>query len=161
MQKIKAMRKVLLSFLIGCMGFIYGHASTAINLDGSPKQTPPPVFAPPQTGNPGDDDIDRPHLRPGLWVKFETTWLEYDSCTSTLFVHTPDGEGQILVGIYNLFTGEFCSYSYDASTHVLTIPFMEGEGTWRLCLYVTHGPYGPGTLFRCHFTIENGMLVYQ
>lgn len=155
------MRKVLLSFLIGCMGFIYGHASTTINLDGEPKQTLPPVFAPPQTGNPGDDDIDRPHLRPGLWVKFETTWLEYDSCTSTLFVHTPDGEGQILVGLYNYFTGESYYYSYDASTHVLAIPFVGGEGLWRLCLSPFPAPHNPSILYRCHFTIENGMLIYQ
>ena len=151
------MRKVLLSFLIGCMGFTYGHASTTFNLDGGSKQTLPPDVAPPQNGNPGDDNIDRPRYA----RYFATTWLEYDSSSSTLFVHTPDGRGHVLVGIYNLSTGEFYSYPYNASTHVLALPFAGGEGIWRFCLHTTHGTYESNILYRCHFTIENGMLIYQ
>ena len=151
------MRKVLLSFLIGCMGITYGHASTTFNMDGGSKQTLPPDVAPPQNGNPGDNNIDRPRYGRG----FETTWLEYDSYTSTLFVHTPDGEGQILVGLYNYFTGESYYYSYDASTHVFAIPFVGEEGLWRLCLSPFPAPHNPSILYRCHFTIENGMLIYQ
>lgn len=148
------MRKVLLSFLIGCMGFTYGHASTTFNLDGGSKQTLPPDVAPPQNGNPGDNNIDRPRYGRG----FETTWLEYDSSSSSLYVHTPDGEGRVYVFLENLFTGDVMFHPYDAFSGVFAIPFLVGEGNWRLCLCIDPIPHKSGILYNCMFSIENGML---
>ena len=96
MQKIYAMRKVLLSFLIGCLGFISGHASTIVSQD----WVPGPILG----GNNGDLNDGRHLSRTGykdLLTVNECLTVSYDPELSALIVYSPTVQGLVYAVIQN------------------------------------------------------------
>ena len=155
------MRKVLLSFLIGCMGLIPGNASTIINLDG--KTPPPPDMPPVVRGDLGDLTGGRPLVRT-LYQSFYT--FEYNSFSSTLSIrcigscpYEPGSFGSLFVSVANIFTGEIYIYYFDDFIGETVIPFAGESGIWRLCLSTDPVLHNPTILYRSLFTIENGMIM--
>lgn len=165
------MRKVLLSFLIGCMGFISSHASNVIyqgiregnDGDRSLEDYVKGGGGTFEDGNLGDLTGGRPLVPPAFQDYYD---FEYDSASSTLSIYystfrpfTPGSLGLLFVSVTNIFTGEIYCYFFDDLLGEAVIPFAGDSGIWRLCLSTNPVSRNPMILYRCFFTIENGMLM--
>lgn len=124
------MRKVLLSFLIGCMGLIPGHASNAIS----------------------QEEMLSIPARP-------TYLLTYEPESSTLFFNVrPKGGGSLVAVLRNLTTGEMLICPIPSS-HFATFHITEETGIWRLDLW-SEKRLGREIIYSCDFAIDNGTIVY-
>ena len=124
------MRKVLLSFLIGCMGPILGHASNAIRQEGMLSIPARPTYL-----------------------------LTYEPESSTLFFNVrPKGGGPLVAVLRNITTGEsfICPIP---SSHFATFHITEEAVIWRLDLW-SEKRLGREIIYSCDFAIDNGMIVY-
>jgi len=151
------MRKILLSFLFGCMVFFPGHASTSIILDGGGSANPPvpPTVSTILLGEIGEDNEDRP-LYVSVPRDLVPSYLMYDPSSSTLYIneYRPDIDFFVL---QNITTGEFYYYPYDG-LEAPAIPFSGGEGIWRLTEGVRRITRR-FVLYEYYFTIINGMVI--
>lgn len=132
------MHKVLLSFLIACMGFIPGHASTVISLD--EKLTPP------QEGN-------LVNVSPSLMV-YAGCAFYYAPDTSELYVQSFIELGKHAVILENLTTGRHWGFRFRSTPGILVIPFLGGQGIWRLSVICSDH-----VSFSWDFTIDNGIVT--
>ena len=139
------MRKVILSFLIGCLGFISGWASTAFG----PSET----IATTRTGN--NVEIIPENLPDCTVIAAYYYW--YDSAFNTLNIITPAWPYDYFIVIDNLTTGEVLTHHFRSRG---SIYFTGGFGVWRLRLF-SAVRNNPGLLFTSCFTIEDGILVRQ
>ena len=148
------MRKVLLTIVIGCLGYISGNASSVICLDGDDKRT----F---EEGNIGDVTGGRP-LRPpripGRVINEMGIHFTYDPIMSTMSIRISTDNGPVFVSLRNPYTGESMVSFIDSSTRVLTIfPFTEGPGFWKFSLISVHGG---AHLYDFVFIIDNGEISF-
>lgn len=147
------MRKVLLTIVIGCLGYISGNASSVICLDGDGKRT----F---EEGNIRDVTGGRP-LRPPIHKKVILEMgihFTYDPIMSTLSIRISPENGPVFVSLRNPYTGESMVSFLDSSTRVLTVfPFTEGPGFWQFSLISVHGGVH---LYDFVFIIENGEISF-
>lgn len=142
------MQKLLLSFLIGCMGFLSAHAFTAMSL----KEKMISI----QEGDIVGDTPDRPR-DPRVIAAF---YFWYDSDKSALFIITPAWPYPFFAVLENITTGEAHFYSYeDFIEENGSIPFTGGPGIWKLSLG-SAVPRDPRILFEWYFTIDNGEITY-
>jgi len=142
------MRKVLLTILIECMGFVAAHATTAISLDEKTisiqKRTVVGVTP------------DRPRYP----MVIAAYYFYYDSDLSALSIYTPAWHYPYFAVLENFTTGESNYYSYDdLLEEEMSIPFTGGPGIWRLSLG-SAVPHDPRILTEWYFTIENGKITY-
>jgi hypothetical protein len=141
------MRKVLLSFLIGCLGFISGQASTIVSQD----WVPGPILG----GNNGSTNDGRPLTQ--SYIKTHTT-VDYNPNLSALVISIPDVQGHI----YAIFQPQ-------PSVKPRIIQLAPGGdtvipiNTWSLDvqrLVVVFGSSEPILILDVLFYIDNGMLYY-
>ena len=151
------MRKILLSFLFGCMVFFPGHASTSIILDGGGSANPPvpPTVSTILLGEIGEDNEDRP-----LYVYVPhflvPSYLWYDAGSSTLYVNEY-GPGTQFFILQNVTTGEYDYYPYDGIEEP-AFPFTGEGGVWRL-IEARRGLLKHIIFYEYLFTIENGWVI--
>ena len=164
-KKQYAMRKVLLSFLVGCIGFFPSHASTVVSLDGEGKTH--------QGGNIGDMDEGRDLTLPeeggwdeeGVEVECEDIYYSYDPFLSTLFVYTPVSFSSLplYVVIDNIDTNDTFIFSPTAPG-IFVVPFDGGDGHWKLRVVAVKSYLRATfsrTLYRVYFTIKNGVIIRE
>ena len=148
MYKCNAMRRILFSLLIGCMGIISGYASTAVNQDG--KTNPGPG----EDGNNGGLIGGRP-LIPSYRARFH---VSYDSDLSALVVYSPSVDGQVYAVLQNLTFGTSCGYVLaDGDETVIPITVW-GTEVQRLTV-ILRSHYSQ-ILINCQFYINDGMIVF-
>ena len=146
------MRKVLLSFLILFMGFLPSLAEPA---DGNELHLP-------VRGHSSTDVLggDRPHMprHPGLGP-IVTEWVHvyYDPASASLDIVTPSGTGPVLIALQNITTGENYGYPFYNADSFHTIPFMGGEGIWRISL-ASLLPRDYHIICEGYFYIDNGFI---
>ena len=142
------MKKVLISFLIGCMGLISAHATTAICLEERTTSI-----------QEGDNEGIAPD-RPSYPMIIAAYFFYYDSDRSALSINTPAWPYPYFAVLENFTTGESNYYSYDdLLEEEQYIPFTGGPGIWRLSLG-SAVPHDPRILTEWYFTIENGKITY-
>lgn len=153
------MRKVLLSFLIGCLGFISGFASTSISMDGGGGEgggggNTTPI-------NDGGFTIltlGRPLVPPlpDLVGDVNFPSSEYFYC----LVISPGADwGQFIVIIENLTTGESeAAVSDSNSAKPFFTPFAIEDGIWRLNVCST-GRHKRKILSKWDFTLDHGIIT--
>ena len=145
------MRKALLSLFIACMGLLPCYAAPgdggAIklpvqDLDRGKDHGPRPLVPPAEGVAPPDFDYQ------------EYVYVMYDPEAACLSFITPKAF-PVLIVLSNIDTGETLSYSFYISRD-MTIPFMGGEGKWRIRLT----GLAPGSHFGCTgcFYFDNGMI---
>ena len=138
------MRKVLLSFLIGCMGFISGHASTIFYSEGETNTNQEWINM--------DIIPDVPHPKYILDYSFM-----YNPYMSALIIF--GGRDPAHVVLENLSTGEQYFYTYDyLSAENGFIPFTGGDGVWRLS-FCSAVPHEPRIIINRGFSIYNGVFT--
>ena len=145
------MRKALVLFLIACMGLFPCHAAPG---DGGELKLPV------ETGNIGGINGGiRPLMpkHPGLRVEKEWVHVYYDPASASLDIITPSGTGPVLIALQNITTGENYGYSFNDSDDVHTIPFMGGEGIWRISL-VSLAPRKFSIICEGYFYMDNGFI---
>ena len=141
------MQKVLLSFLIGCVGLISAHATTAIGLEGNTRMI--------QEGNNVEITPDTP---PNPMVVLFNRFF-YDPVKSALFIILIDWQNPFNAVLQNLSTGEHHFYYFDdLLAGRMSIPFRGGAGIWRLSL-CSAVPHNPRILSDWYFTIENDIIM--
>jgi len=118
------MRKTLLLFLIGCMCFFSGHASTIFSLDGRTTTT--------QKGSSGDTSIGRPRAPRCRVASFD---VFYDQEQLALHICSPTDVGIVMGVIENLSTGTFFIFSFDSSVPAV-LPISLEVAVWRVTLYM-------------------------
>ena len=141
------MKTILLTFLIGCMGFISAHATAAIGLDGNTRVIQEGNYVGITPNTPPDPMI------------IAAYYFYYDSDRSALILHTPAWPYPFYAVLENFTTGESCFYSYDEDWFGYAIPFIGGPGIWRLSL-CSAIPHDPRILTEWYFTIDNGKITY-
>ena len=143
------MRKALLSLFIACMGLLPCYAAPG---DGGA------IKLPVQDLDRGHEHGDRPLIPPANGVlppDREYVYVMYDPDAACLSIITPQ-PFPVLIVLSNIDTGETQSYSIYIFNRDMTIPFMGGEGKWRIRLT----GLAPGNHFGCtgFFYFDNGMI---
>lgn len=141
------MRKVLLSFFIGCVGFIPCYASTFFSLDGGKGGKS-------NTTHNGDFDPftdTRPH-EPMADYQF----IKYDPDSAVLTINLLGFTGPVFVSLANPAEGMFSVFFVDSSTRIVDVPFTEGPGIWELRVFSTRNAFGD---CNCFFYLENGIII--
>ena len=128
------MRKVLLSFLIGCLGFISAHASSTIIMD--EKTT-------------ANQEVDCIVPRPPMGY----TIYNPDLLTLSFYV-----DPFLVVFLENFTTGE-SHYSFVGSSFVTTFHIAEEMGLWRISVATDPRSHNPEILYERYFTIDNGEII--
>ena len=143
------MRKVLLSFLIGCLGFISGHASTSVSQDWQPS--------PIQEGNVGNTNTGR-HRTITLLIRY--TKVDYDPDLSALLIYTPYVEGHVFAVLQNSIFGT--PRKYDLTVGAVTvIPINNTFGTEVQRLTICLRASNPICYFDVLFYIDDGELYWK
>ena len=139
------MRKALLSLLIACMGLFPCHAGPGDGGD---------VRFPTGSGNVGHNGGIRPRIPsdPDRCV-----YVSYDPDSASLEITTPEGTGPVFIAIQNLTTGENYGYPFHISDRFHTIPFMGGEGIWRISL-ASLVPHDCSIICIGLFNMDNGII---
>ena len=141
------MRKVLLSFLIGCLGFISGHASTSVSQDWQPS--------PIQEGNVGNTNGGRQ-----LTMALRDTKVYYDPDLSALLIYIPYVEGQVFAVLQNSFFGTPRKYNLTiGDVTVIRINKACGKEVQRLTICLRAGD--PICYFDVLFYIEDDELYWK
>lgn len=120
------MRKILMLFMVGCLGISTGQASSLFLQDG--KTTPI------QKGETGDSSLGRPrapHHSPTFQI-----W--YEPGVNAVFVISSTDVGPVQAIIENLSTGTLFTYSFDSSTPAI-LPISDESGVWRVILRPIRG----------------------
>lgn len=133
------MQKVLLSFLIGCMGFISAHASST---DYSEEKT--------TTILEGNVVNDSPNLMIPAACHFY-----YDPATSELYVESHVHLDNPVIILENLTIGMHRVFQFYNTPGIQVIPFLEWPGIWRLSVVDCNQVF-----FSWDFTINNGKTTY-
>ena len=124
------MRKVLLSFIFACMGLFLGYAGGP----GGPGGDVEDIAFPLQDLERGDVTGIRPLLPPHSGKEMDEylkwVYVGYDSASSCLNVTPPQGIDHLFVILQSLTTGR--CYTYCIRDGIFTIPFMGGDGVWRI-----------------------------
>lgn len=143
------MRKVLLSFLIGCMGFFSADAFTVNCPDGGNTNT--------ENGDIEDMDVGRPRYTPRHGLNY--FGLEFDPTHHTMYIYTPYTMGKFFAILENGITGETYHISFSAAKEYLSFPFRGLDGEWVLSLYGSV-PDHVGFLCDWAFDVVGGELCF-
>ena len=140
--KKNAMRKVLLTILIGCMGIFPSHASTTISMDEKATTN--------QEVNIGEMLTFIPF--------FPMYHLTYNSDLSMLTFHRRIVKDSLFVVLQNITTGESQFNSFGSSCEV-SFPITGEEGLWRISVGRAPSSHNPAILYEYYFTIENDKII--
>lgn len=132
------MQKVLLSFLIACMGFIPGHALTVISADEKTTTT---------------REENNVSVSPSLMIPAACSF-SYDPNTSMLYVHSHIDLGKHAVILENLTAGWQRAFRFRSTPGTLAIPLLGGHGNWRLSVVCSDH-----VSFSWDFTVDNGIVT--
>ena len=150
------MRKVLLSFLIGCIGFISGHASTIISQD----WVPGPIIG----GNNGDLNDGRnlipipPRILHDCIIVNDGLIVSYDPELSALKVYTPEIQGQAYAVVQNQTFGTCRNYLLTSGEDTIVPINIWAQAEQRLVVCVRSS--NPVIILDVMFYIDDGVLVY-
>lgn len=142
------MRKVLLSFLIGCMGFFSADALTVNCPDGGNTNT--------ESGDIDDMDVGRPRYTPRRGP--DCFGLAFDPTCHTMYIYTPYSAGKLVAYLFNVTTREAYQYCFNAADDHISFPFRGLDGEWVLTLYGSVPNYTTGFLCDWVFTVDGGEL---
>lgn len=120
------MRKILMLFMVGCLGISTGQASSLFLQDG--KTTPI------QKGETGDSSLGRPRA-PRHSPTFQV-W--YEPGVNAVIVVSGADVGPVQAVIENPSTGTLYTYSFDSSSPAI-LPISGESGVWRVILRSIRG----------------------
>ena len=133
------MRKVLLTILIGSMGFISGYASNTIRMEekGTTVQEVNTVEM---------MTLPRPPI--SYW---------YNPKLSTVSIYVPPYHDSVFAVLQNITTGK--SWYCPVESVVTEFPITREDGLWRIS--VGRGPrtHNPAILYERYFIIDNGEVI--
>ena len=100
-------------------------------------------------------DGDRPNAPTPLYMR--NVRVKYDPSSASLNIATPPGTGSFLVLLQNITTGENYGYPFYVHNRVQAVPFMGGEGVWRISL-ASLIPRDYFIICDGYFYIDNGII---